>query len=154
MNRFTEWGKKYGGLMSFKRSHTTSIIVNDWFYVRNLLDKKSNIYSNRPSNHIIKFVTGNENVAILQYGDTWRAMRKLINQTFRESACDNQHYKIQEAEAIQMLYDFLTRPEENMLHPRRFSNSMTTSTGKYAPQRKYQSSSNICSLWMARQRHQ
>lgn len=67
---------------------------------------------------------------MMQYGDTWRKMRKLIHQAFMESTCDKEHYKIQEAEATQMLYDFLTRPEENMLHPRRFSNSMTTSTGK------------------------
>ncbi|KAL1633768.1 hypothetical protein SLS56_002647 [Neofusicoccum ribis] len=128
--KFTEWSKKYGGLISLQRFGNTSIVINDWFYVKNLLDKKSNIYSNRPKNHIAHLITGSDNVAMMQYGDTWRKMRKLIHQAFMESTCDKEHCKIQEAEATQMLYDFLTRPEENMLHPRRFSNSMTTSTGK------------------------
>ena len=34
---------------------------------------------------------------------------------------------MQEAEANQMVYDFLTKPEDHMLHPKRYSNSITNS---------------------------
>jgi hypothetical protein len=66
---------------------------------------------------------------MMQYSDTWRTMRKLIHQFFMESRCEKEHYQVQEAEASQMLYDFMTEPEKHMLHPKRFSNSITMSLG-------------------------
>jgi hypothetical protein len=44
-----------------------------------------------------------------------------------EKVVDEQHLPLQEAEARQMLRDYLLNPEEHMLHPKRFSNSVTMS---------------------------
>jgi hypothetical protein len=71
----------------------------------------------------------------MEYDDSWRVVRKLIHQTLMESRCDKEHFKLQEAEANQMLYDFMTNPGENMLHPKRYSNSITMSIGEYSFQR-------------------
>jgi hypothetical protein len=40
---------------------------------------------------------------------------------------EREHWKVQEAEAKHMLYDYLTMPEGHMLHPKRYSNSITNS---------------------------
>ncbi|OQD99284.1 hypothetical protein PENSOL_c007G02845 [Penicillium solitum] len=49
-------------------------------------------------------------------------VKKYIN-----SYCEGEHWKVQEAEAKQMLHEYLTIPEDHMLHPKRHSNSITKS---------------------------
>lgn len=125
-----KWAKQYGGIFSLKRFGNTTLVISDWKYIKNLLDKKSTIYSYRPRSLVADLITGGDHILMMQYGATWRTMRKLIHQTFMESMCDKEHYKVQEAEANQMLYDFLTNPKDHMLHPKRFSNSITMSLGE------------------------
>jgi hypothetical protein len=60
----------------------------------------------------------------MNYDATWRKFRKLVQQQFTESMCEQEHIKLQNAEAVQMMRDFVTEPENYMLHPRRFSNSI------------------------------
>lgn len=63
----------------------------------------------------------------MQYGERWRQLRKAVHQYFMEAKCEKDHWKVQDAEASQMLYDFLTMPEDHMFHPKRYSNSITNS---------------------------
>ncbi|KAB8078110.1 cytochrome P450 [Aspergillus leporis] len=125
--RFMEWAKKYGGLFSLKRFNNTTIVITDRKLVKDLIDKKSSIYSHRPVSLVSHLITGSDHLLVMQYGEMWRSIRKLIHQYFMESHCDRIHWQIQEAEAKQMLYDFLTMPEDHMLHPKRYSNSITNS---------------------------
>jgi cytochrome P450 family 619 len=95
-----------------------------------VLDKKSTIYSYRPPSLVADLITHGDHILMMQYGETWRTMRKMIHQFFMEAQCEKSHYQVQEAEANQMIYDFLVDPKNNMLHPKRFSNSITMSLGK------------------------
>lgn len=63
----------------------------------------------------------------MAYGPQWRATRKLLHNTLMEKVVESDHLHLQEAEARQMLRDYLVSPEEHMLHPKRFSNSVTMS---------------------------
>ncbi|KAF2501077.1 cytochrome P450 [Lophium mytilinum] len=123
----SKWAKKYGGIFSLKRFRNTTIVISDWKLVKDLLDKKSTLYSYRPPSAVAHLITGGDHILMMQYGDTWRTMRKLIHQFFMESRCEKEHWEVQEAEASQMLYDFLTDPAGHMMHPKRFSNSITMS---------------------------
>lgn len=125
----TKWSKEYGGIFSLKRFNNTTLVISDWKYIKNLLDKKSTIYSSRPQSLVADLITRGDHVLMMQYGLTWRTMRKLIHQTLMEPMCEKEHWKVQEAEANQMIHDFLTRPKDHMLHPKRFSNSVTMSLG-------------------------
>jgi len=125
-----KWAKQYGGIFSLKRFRNTTIVISDWKLVKELLDKKSTLYSYRPPSRVADLITGGDHILMMQYGDTWRTMRKLIHQFFMESRCEKEHWQVQEAEASQMLYDFMTDPEQHMLHPKRFSNSITMSLGE------------------------
>ncbi|MCJ1403644.1 hypothetical protein MMC11_006867 [Xylographa trunciseda] len=123
----TKWSKEYGGLFSLKRFMNTTLVISDWKYVKNLLDKKSTIYSYRPASLVAHLITRGDHILMMQYGETWRTMRKLIHQSFMEPLCEKEHWKVQEAEANQMIHDFLLRPKDHMSHPKRFSNSITMS---------------------------
>lgn len=126
-----KWANQYGGIFSLKRFRNTTIVITNWKIVKDLLDKKSTIYSHRPPSIVADLITQGHHILMMQYGDTWRAMRKLIHEMFRESRCEKEHRELQEAEASQMLVDFLLQPGRHMLHPKRFSNSITMSLGEY-----------------------
>ena len=46
-----------------------------------------------------------------------------------ESVVERDHLPVQNAEAVQMIRDFMVKPDQHMLHPKRFSNSIIMSLG-------------------------
>ena len=67
---------------------------------------------------------------VMDYGPKWRDMRKLIQQEVTAAACEKEYVELQEAEAVQMLRDFVKAPDRLMDHPKRFSNSVIMSISK------------------------
>ncbi|KAJ5966091.1 hypothetical protein N7481_012805 [Penicillium waksmanii] len=63
----------------------------------------------------------------MQYGPLWRVFRKLVHQNFMEAVVEKNYVPVQNAEAVQMLYDLCQRPDQHMLHPKKFSNSVAMS---------------------------
>lgn len=59
--------------------------------------------------------------------ETWRTSRKLMVQHFSMATCEKEYAFIQEAEGIQLLYDFMHKPDEIMEHPMRYATSSLTS---------------------------
>ena len=127
--KFTEWAKQYGGIFSLKLGPGTAIVLTDRKYVKQLIDKKSSIYSDRPHNFVSHdLISDGDHVLISHYGKTWQTYRKLIHQFFMESIVEKDHLPVQNAEACQLVYDMLHDPEHHMLHPKRYSNSIACST--------------------------
>ncbi|MBE3042853.1 cytochrome P450 [Candidatus Bathyarchaeota archaeon] len=127
MFRFTQWAEKYGGIYSLKMGTGTAVVITDRRLVKEVIDKKSSIYSSRPPSYLANLIGGGDHLLLMQYGPQWRSLRKLIHQHFMESMVEKTHVHIQNAEAVQMLRDFCVRPDQHMLHPKRFSNSVTMS---------------------------
>ena len=127
--RLTKWSREFGGIFSLKRFTNTTLIISDRKLIKDLLDKKSNIYSNRPASIVARLITQGDHILIMDYGETWRKIRKLVHQYFMESMCEKQHIHVQHAEATQMMRDFMIDPDNHMLHPKRYSNSITNSLG-------------------------
>jgi len=117
-------------MYSLKLGTGTAIVLSDPRLVKQLVDKKSSIYSNRPASYVADLITGSDHLLVMNYGNTWRAFRKLIHQHFMESMVEKEHIVLQNAEAVQMLKDFATHPEHHMLHPKRYSNSIIMSLRK------------------------
>ena len=131
LSRLTEWAKEYGGIYSLKLGTSTAIVLTDRRLVKQLIDKKSSIYSGRPISYVgHTLITGGDHLLIMDYGDLWRSFRKLIHQYFMEGRVEKEHTILVNAEAIQMARDFCIAPEKHMLHPKRFSNSIIMSLGK------------------------
>lgn len=93
LNRFQEWAKRYGGVFSLKRGSATTLVITDREAIRNLLDKKSGIYSRRPDSFVARTITQGDHMLVMDYSDTWRHVRKLTHQYFSELwkvLCSNQ----------------------------------------------------------------
>ncbi|KAL5363813.1 cytochrome P450 [Aspergillus floccosus] len=106
--KFTEWAKQYGGLYSLKLGTATAVTITDRRVIKELVDKR---------NHLL----------VMQYGQQWRSFRRIIHQHFMESMVEKHLLEVQNAEAVQMLRDMCVRPDQHMLHPKRFSNSIIMS---------------------------
>ncbi|KAL4772057.1 cytochrome P450 [Aspergillus nidulans var. acristatus] len=125
--KFTEWASQYGGLYSLKLGTGTAIVITEPRLVKEVIDRKSSKYSNRPESFVAHTITGGSHLLVMQYGPLWRTMRKLVHQHFMEAAVEKSHIHVQNAEAVQMLRDFCVRPDLHMLHPKRYSNSIIMS---------------------------
>ncbi|KAL2862702.1 cytochrome P450 [Aspergillus lucknowensis] len=125
--KFTEWARTYGGIYSLKLGTGTAILLTYRTLVKELIDRKSSKYSNRPTSFVAHTITGGSHLLAMQYSPLWRPMRKAVHQHFMESMVEKSHIRVQNVEAVQMLRDFCLRPDQHMLHPKRFSNSITMS---------------------------
>ena len=114
--QFTKWAEQYGGLYTLKLGTGTAAVITDRRLVKELIDKKSSIYSERPVSYVAKLISGGDHILLMDYGQQWRDTRKLLHGTFMEKVCEEQHLQIQEAEARQMLRDYLLHPDDHMLH--------------------------------------
>jgi cytochrome P450 len=99
--------------------------------IRQLVDKKSAIYNHRPNLHVGNIIAQGDHLLLMQYSDQWRTCRKLVHQYFMEQMVVKHHVKTVNAEAVQMLRDFLIAPDGHMKHPKRFSNSVIMSLSKF-----------------------
>lgn len=132
--KFAEWAKQYGEIFSLKIGPGTAIVISSPRLIKQLVDKKSSIYSNRPPNHVGGIISNGDHLLLMQYSERWRTCRKLVHQFFMETMVSKQHVNVTNAEAIQMLRDFVVEPEGHMRHPKRFSNSIIMSLSKPLPQ--------------------
>lgn len=125
--QFSEWAKQYGGLYSLKLGTGTAVVITDRRVVKQLIDKKSSLYSDRPKSYVANLISSGDHILLMAHGQQWRSTRKLLHGSLMEKVVNEQHLPLQEAEARQMLRDYLQKPEDHMLHPKRFSNSVTMS---------------------------
>ncbi|KAL7952661.1 cytochrome P450 [Trichoderma compactum] len=126
--QFTEWAKTYGGIFSLKLGPSLTVVVTDRRLVREMLDRKSAVYSARPHSYVSHdLITRGDHLLTMQYGDLWRKFRRILHPFFMESAVDKSHLALVEAEQVAMVKDFLDRPGEHMVHTKRTSNSIIMS---------------------------
>ncbi|KAF2719983.1 putative cytochrome P450 [Polychaeton citri CBS 116435] len=125
--QLTAWARQYGGIYSLKLGTGTAVVLTSRTLVKGLLDRKSSIYSARPRSFVANLISGGDHILLMQYGAQWRAIRKLCHADLAERVADERHLPLQEAEARQMLADYLSvdpSGDEHMLLPKRFSNSV------------------------------
>ncbi|ELU40383.1 cytochrome P450 domain-containing protein [Rhizoctonia solani AG-1 IA] len=119
--RIRELNRKYGPLASLKIGSSNVIIIGgDGKLVRELLDKRGSIYSNRPAEPTLQIAGGGDHLLFQQDTEKWRAARKQIVRHYPR-ASDPEQVRLQEAESVQLLYDFLHDPERHIKHSMRYT---------------------------------
>ncbi|EMC98771.1 hypothetical protein BAUCODRAFT_120072 [Baudoinia panamericana UAMH 10762] len=123
--KLTEWAKQYGGIYSLKVGPSTIIVLSDRHAVKELLDKKSSISSDRPTSVLRQeLLTGGDHLLWMDATPEWRLLRKLIHADLTEGKCKQLHAPLQHAESVQMLHDMLQTPSDWRRHIERFTNSI------------------------------
>ncbi|KIW91638.1 uncharacterized protein Z519_07606 [Cladophialophora bantiana CBS 173.52] len=120
--KFHEWQKQYGPVVGLKLGPLNVVVLSNYKPVRELYDKRGNIYSSRPDHYVGNNLICPDEVHILfqPYGSTWRALRKaavgLLNGPSIESIIP-----LQQAESSQTMYDIMQTPEQWFEHLRRYA---------------------------------
>ncbi|EAQ93834.1 hypothetical protein CHGG_02069 [Chaetomium globosum CBS 148.51] len=124
--QFEKWAREYGPVYSLILGTKTLIVLSSDKAVKDLLDKKSNMYSHRQEMYIGQTLcSGDLRVLMMGYDARWRMCRKLVHTLLNISAAKS-YVPYQLLENKQMLYEMITQPERCMYNIRRYTNSLTT----------------------------
>lgn len=106
----------------------TAVVLSSPYMIKQLIDKQSAVYSNRPRSYIAdNLVFHNDHLMFLNPDARWRRGRRLYHRYFNETLCENSHHHLQNAEATQLLRDICQTPDDFMNHIKRFTNSVIMS---------------------------
>lgn len=113
---FKQWHQTHGPIISVKTGSNITIILGSHKAARDLLEKRSSIYSSRPHLVLIgDFIYGGYQTALLPYGAQWRLHRRI--QAAFVNVRTSQRYRIlQDIESKQLLRE--------MLHSRDFAKNL------------------------------
>jgi hypothetical protein len=85
--QFQAWAQEYGAIYSLMLGTKTMIVLNDEKSVKELLDRRSSIYSSRPDLYFGHTLLGGENrMSVMPYGSAWRTV-SFIHAMSRTMTC-------------------------------------------------------------------
>lgn len=124
--QFLAWAQEYGPIYSLMLGTKTLIVLSKDEVVKELLDRRSAIYSDRQDMYIGQTLCSDGlRLLMMRYGNTWRRLRKTVHGILNINAART-YVPYQVLENKQMLYEILREPEQFLDHIRRYSNSLTT----------------------------
>ncbi|KII84162.1 hypothetical protein PLICRDRAFT_46528 [Plicaturopsis crispa FD-325 SS-3] len=108
---FSQWGEKWGGIVSVKLLGQPLIIVNS-ADVMSELDKKGALHSDRPRLVMAGELVGYaKTLVIMPYGAKFRNFRRYFSKLIGSNAAMKQFLPVEEGEAHKMLRRLLAKPD-------------------------------------------
>ncbi|KAK3986038.1 putative cytochrome P450 E-class, group I [Cladorrhinum sp. PSN332] len=124
--QFEKWAREYGPVYSLILGTKVMIVLSSDKAVKDLLDKKSNMYSHRQEMYVGQTLcSGDLRILMMGYTPRWRMCRKMVHTLLNISAAKS-YVPYQMLENKQMLYEMITAPERAMFNIRRYTNALTT----------------------------
>ncbi|OQD76085.1 hypothetical protein PENDEC_c005G00753 [Penicillium decumbens] len=124
--QFEKWAREYGPVYSLMLGTKCLIVLSSDEAVKELLDKRSGIYSHRQEMYIGQVLcSGDLRLLMMGYGPRWRGFRKMVHGLLNVTT-SKKYVPYQMLENRQMLYQFLNQPDNFLQHIRRYSNALTT----------------------------
>ncbi|KAF1815461.1 cytochrome P450 2E1 [Eremomyces bilateralis CBS 781.70] len=109
--KFADWGKEYGPIYQTNLAGNNHVWISTDEVARDLLSKKSAIYSNRP--HIPALIDDNRSSAqylpLLTRNDSWNRQRKFASHIMRDSEKHSFHH-YPELESIRLCKELMDDP--------------------------------------------
>ncbi|KAI1146431.1 cytochrome P450 [Nemania diffusa] len=124
--QFQKWTNEYGPIYSLILGTKVMIVLSSDETVRDLLDKRSGIYSSRPDMYLSHdIVSGGFRMVSMAYGEAWRTDRGIVHNSLNIKA-SRAYVPYQDLENRAMLLGFLEQPARFFNHIRRYTNSIST----------------------------
>ncbi|KAF8921828.1 cytochrome P450 [Mucidula mucida] len=121
---YTRWGSVHGEIVSYTVLGHPVVVVNSARVANELFEKRSNIYSDRPSfNMAAGLMKWAWNLALMPYSDKWRIHRKTFHQYFQPSKVAAFH-SIQMNATVTLLQHMLKSPDQFFNHVRNHAGSI------------------------------
>lgn len=130
--KFADWAKQYGEIYSLKVASTTTVVLSSRRLVKELMDKKNSITSDRPPSYAAnKLIYKGDFLLLMSYDSPrFRLQRRLIHQFYMENMAEKTHFPYIYAESAQLFKDIMDDPNEFANHAFRYTNSLIMTTGK------------------------
>ncbi|KAF9062871.1 cytochrome P450 [Rhodocollybia butyracea] len=114
---FSDWGKKWGDLLSVSAFGTTVIVINSYKRCQEMLDKKSNIYSDRPYVPMaMDLAEMKDTMGFLPYNKCFRFSRRLFHRELGSSSAVRAFFPQEELLGRKFLRRVLHNPENLQEH--------------------------------------
>jgi hypothetical protein len=98
----------------------TLIVLSTDQAVKDLMDKKSNIYSSKPDLYVSQdLISGGYRMLFMKYDQQWRMIRKMCHSLLNVQAART-YVPYQVLENKQMLSELLDTPDDFVNHMRRY----------------------------------
>lgn len=124
--QFQKWAQEYGPVYSLILGTKTLIVLSNDEAVKELLDRRSNNYSDRQEMYIGQTLCSDDlRLLMMGYGPKWRKYRKMVHALLNIQAAKS-YVPYQMLENKQMLYEMLEQPNRFLQNIRRYSNALTT----------------------------
>ncbi|KAL1602611.1 hypothetical protein SLS60_006027 [Paraconiothyrium brasiliense] len=123
-DKVTAWHKQYGPIFYTKLGGTDYIWLSTPKAVKDLMDKKSSVYSSRAPFPLAQDVmSAGRRQLFMPYGPRWRSIRKHSHALLNLNT-SVKYQPVQDFESKQLLVDFLTSPKDFYMMNRRYSASV------------------------------
>ncbi|KAG1788818.1 cytochrome P450 [Suillus plorans] len=123
---YAKWATTYGDLVFVQLLGQEIVVINSQHVAEALMDKRSRIYSDKPTIATLDPFGWSVIFAFTGYGDEWRLCRRLFHQTFRpNSALKFRPMQIQRAR--EMIVNLIDDPQQYHSHFATFSSSVAMS---------------------------
>ncbi|KAF4953618.1 hypothetical protein FGADI_5954 [Fusarium gaditjirri] len=123
--QFRKWADEYGPVYSLILGTKPFIVLSSAQAVKDLLDKKSALYSDRQEMYVGQILgSGGLRLLMMGYGPTWRSFRKLVHSLLNVTTAKS-YVPYQDLENKQMLYEMIVQPDQFLQSIRRYSNALT-----------------------------
>jgi cytochrome P450 len=109
---YIEWGQKYGPIMHVNALGQPIIIINDIRIATDLLDKKSALYSDRPTLPMAGELSGWDQTLVLHhYGDSLKEYRRYFHRFLGTRAGLERYHDLIEGESRKLMAMIMDTPE-------------------------------------------
>lgn len=104
------------------------VFLNSKRVVTDLMEKRSAIYSSRPARPVSQDIaSGGARMLMMGYSDRWRVHRKILHAILNGQQAESKFAPFQELEARQIVWEYLTKPQDWYAANQRYSNSVMLS---------------------------
>ncbi|KAM0755438.1 cytochrome P450 [Meredithblackwellia eburnea MCA 4105] len=132
---FEKLTHQYGSVCTVWLGRSPLVIVGTYEAAQEILEKQSNITSDRPTSIMAgETMSGGKRILLVGHGERWRRLRKALHQGLQPKAASS-YEPIQEAAARTMLNNILRAPDDFQIHAKTYAASviMTVAYGKTTP---------------------
>ncbi|THW17027.1 cytochrome P450 [Aureobasidium pullulans] len=122
--QFAKWAKEYGPIYSILAGSRPNIVLSSVEVVKDLLDKRSAIYSDRPEVYAANHIPISKlRMVFMPYTPLWRKVRKIAHSLLSIKVVKN-YDAYQEMERKQMLNEMLETPVDFFPSLQRYTTSL------------------------------
>ncbi|KAI0278749.1 cytochrome P450 [Russula aff. rugulosa BPL654] len=125
---YTQLSKKYGDVLSFRVFGRVIVVLNSLKANKDLLEKRGDIYSDRPVIPIFQMMKWEWVVAFSNYTESFRQARKLLDRSLRPATIATYRPLLQ-TKAHVLLTHVLANPDELDAHFHHLSGSLILAMG-------------------------